>query len=51
MQRRKILVSTFLAVALTATATTSLAANNGGFKTGRPSMLIGVKDGVEIRRS
>ena len=35
-------------MALTATATTALAANNGGFKTGRPSMLIGVKDGVEI---
>jgi hypothetical protein len=48
MKRRKILVSTFLAVALTATATTSLAANNGGFKTGRPSMLIGVKAGVQI---
>jgi len=48
MQRRRILVSTFLAVALTATATTSLAADNGGFKTGRPSMLIGVKDGVQI---
>jgi hypothetical protein len=48
MKRRKILVSTFLAVALTATATTSLAASNGGFKTGRPSMLIGVKAGVQI---
>jgi hypothetical protein len=48
MQRRRILVSTFLAVALTATATTSLAASNGGFKTGRPSMLTAVKDGVQI---
>jgi hypothetical protein len=48
MQRRRILVSTFLAVALTATATTSLAANNGGFKTGRPSMLTAVKAGVQI---
>jgi len=48
MHRRRILVSTFLAVALTATGSTSLAANNGGFKTGRPSMLIGVKDGVQI---
>jgi hypothetical protein len=48
MQRRRILVSTFLAVALTATATTSLAASNGGFKTGRPSMLTAVKAGVQI---
>ena len=48
MQRRRILVSTFLAVALTATATTSLAANNGGFKTGQPSMLTAVKSGVTV---
>jgi hypothetical protein len=48
MRRRRILVSTFLAVALTATATTSLAASNGGFKTGRPSMLTAVKAGVQI---
>jgi hypothetical protein len=48
MQRRRILVSTFLAVALTATATTSLAANNGGFKTGQPSMLTAVKNGVTV---
>jgi len=48
MQRRKIIVSTFLAAAMTATATTSLAANNGGFKTGRPSMLTAVKAGVQI---
>jgi hypothetical protein len=48
MRRRRILVSTFLAVALTATATTSLAASNGGFKTGRPSMLTAVKPGVQI---
>jgi hypothetical protein len=48
MRRRRILVSTCLAVALTATATTSLAASNGGFKTGRPSMLTAVKAGVQI---
>ena len=48
MQRRRILVSTFLAVALTATATTSLAANTGGFKTRQPSMLTAVKSGVTV---
>ena len=49
MRRRRILVSTCLAVALTATATTSLAADNGGFKTGQdPRCSIDVKDGVEI---
>jgi hypothetical protein len=48
MQRRTILVSTFLATALTATTTTSLAANNGGFKTARPPMLTAVKSGVTV---
>jgi hypothetical protein len=48
MHRRRILVSTCLALALTATATTSLAANNGGFKTGQPSMLTAVKSGVTV---
>jgi len=48
MKRRRILVSTFLALGLTATATTSLGANNSGFKTAKPSMLTPVMAGVQV---
>ena len=47
MRTRAILACIALAVAMVASVPTAGAAN-GGFKTGQPSMLIGVKAGVQI---
>ena len=48
MRTRTILACIALAVAMAASGTTAVAANNGGFKTAQPSMLTKVMPGVNI---
>jgi hypothetical protein len=48
MTRRRIFLSTVLAVAMVASGSVALGANNGGFKTRQPSMLTRAKAGVSI---
>jgi hypothetical protein len=48
MRTRSILVCTALVVALTASSTSALAGDKGGFKTAQPSMLTAVMAGVEV---
>ena len=48
MRRRMAFACAVLAMATAVSGTTAIAAGNGGFKTGQPSMLAGVKAGVQI---
>jgi hypothetical protein len=48
MRTRAILACLALAIAMAASGTSAVAANNGGFKTAQPSMLTAVKAGVKI---